>query len=290
MECAGFTDYLNGRGLDQRTIAYYVGHCRKAEAWLLLHGANLDNCRATVLAEWSRTLPNSHSTRGQVAAALRHYWHWVERPNPPAAAIRVPPQPEMVCRTLESDETRNLVKVALGWWPQGTAVLIGLYLALRRFEIAKAEWSRFDDEFAWYTVTGKRSKTATLPVHPILKSELVDRDGAGWLFPGRLAGHVNPATIGQWIGEVACVAGVENLTPHRLRHTSLTWANDRMGDLRAVQAFARHSNPQVTAGYTRTKVTTLQAVSRSLDYLESNDVRPGNSGNSCPCGSGGDAE
>jgi integrase len=266
MEWLQFHDYLTGLGLDERTIAYYVRHCRKAQAWLRTQGSELETCRAATLAEWASSLPNSHSSRGQVAAALTHYWEAIERANPPTKAIRVPPRMEMVCRTLEPNETRGLVKVALGWWPQGTAVLAGLYLALRRFEIAKMEWERFDDELKWYRVTGKRSKTATLPVHPVLRSELAPHQAEGWVFVG-LRGHVNPATVWEWVELVARSAGVRNLTPHRLRHTALAWAVDAGKPLRDVQSFARHSDPGMTAKYTRTTTRRLEEVVDALDYV-----------------------
>lgn len=263
----GFADYLTGLGLNERTIVYYVRHARHAADYMALFGTTLATCKATLLAEWAKTLPNSHATRGQAVAALRHYWEWTERINPPARAIRVPPAPEMVCRTLEDDETRALVKTALGWWPQGGVVLIGLYLALRRFEIAKAEWRRFDQPMQWYTVTGKRSKTATLPVHDVLRSELAPHRGNGWLFPGRFSGSVNPVTVGEWIDQVANEAGIVGLVPHRLRHTSLTWAVDSGIQLRDVQTFARHSDPAQTAQYTRTTSNRLREVVEALDYL-----------------------
>lgn len=263
----GFADYLIGLGLNERTVVYYVRYARHATEYLSPFGATLGTVKPTLLAQWAKTLPDSHSSRGQVVAALRHYWNWIDRPNPPAKAIRVPPRPEMVCRALEDHETRDLVKVSVGWHPEGTAVLMGLYLALRRFEIAKAEWSRFDDDLTWYRVTGKRDKTATLPVHPVLKSELEPWRGKGWLFPGRLTGHVDPATIWQWIMHVATVADVPHMTPHRLRHTALTWAVDAGKQLRDVQTFARHSDPGMTAKYTRTTSRRLREVVDALDYL-----------------------
>lgn len=267
MQWVAFADHLTGLGLNDRTIVYYVRHARYAEHWLNEHGADLATANATLLGQYARTLPGSHSTKGQVAAALRHYWEWTGRANPPAGAIRVPPRPEMVCRALEDYETRNLVKVAIGWHPEGTAVLLGLYLALRRFEIAKAQWSRFDDKLKWYRVTGKRDKTATLPVHPVLASELSPWQGEGWLFPGRFDGPVNPATVWTWIMSVAEMADVDNMSPHRLRHTALTWAVDAGKQLRDVQTFARHSDPGQTAKYTRTTNRRLQEVVDALDYL-----------------------
>ena len=172
----------------------------------------------------------------------------------------------MVCKALEPEEAESLVATARGWWPEGAAVLFGMYLALRREEIAKAEWDRFDDDLEWYTVTGKNSKTATLPVHPALADELAPRRGEGWVFPGRFGGHVCPATIWDWSKKVARAAGIETFTTHQLRHTSLTTALDNTGNLRSVMQFARHTKPQTTAGYTRTTKAQLVEVMEALDY------------------------
>ena len=262
-----FMEYLIGEGLSDRTVALYSQRLAVAVRWAELHGTTLlDAGPSTIRAYAKECVQFSHSSRGQAVAMLRHYWEWKHRPYPPYKAIRVPPQPEMVCRAIEDDQARDLVKVALGWKPEGTAVLFGMYLALRRTEIAAAEWSRFTDDMGWYTVTGKRDKTATLPVHPTLRAELED-GGEGYLFPGRLGGHVAPATVWDWVKQVAAEVGLHDFTTHQLRHTALTTANDRTGDLRAVQTFARHENPETTAGYTRTKRVRLREISDSLDYL-----------------------
>lgn len=270
MAWEAFRDYLTGLGLDRRTIDYYIRHAQRADRWLADFGTDLQTCRATLLAEWAATLPNSHSTRGQMAAALGHYWDWVDRPNPPAKALRVPPRTEMVCRTLEDDESTLLEKAAQGWWPEGAAVMLGLYLGIRRFEIAKAEWGRFDDALEWYTVTGKRSKTATLPVGDELQAELEPhRLLDGWLFPGRMEGHINPATVGVWVDLVGAAAGLGHISPHRLRHTCLTKAVDAGVPLRDVQTFARHADPGMTARYTRTTSNKLRAVAQAIKYRDS---------------------
>ena len=261
-----FTEFLIGRGLSEKSTSTYSRYMAQAEKWMTAHDTTLiEALPSEVVAYVSQCVKFSHSSRGQVAAALGHYWEWKGRLNPPTKAIRVPPQPDMVCRAIEDDQARDLVKVALGWKPEGLAVLFGMYLALRASEIASAEWNRFNGEMEWYTVTGKNAKTATLPVHPILRSEL--EGGEGFLFPGRFGGHVGPATVWRWSKEVAAAAGIPEFTTHQLRHTALTRANDTMGDLRAVQTFARHRHPEQTAGYTRTKQTRLREVSDSLDYL-----------------------
>ena len=255
-----YYQYLVGAGLSPRTVVIYMRLIEDA-----LKEIDLTTITAVALADYASRLPFSNASRSQFAAAVKHYWASIDRGDGPIRAIRVPTQPEMVCRAVDDDQARDIVKVALGWYPEGTAVLFGMYLALRREEIAKAEWRRFSPDLAWYTVTGKGDRTATLPVNPILAAELTG--GTGFVFPGRFGGHVTPATIWDWTKLVGRAAGLEDLRTHQLRHTALTVANDALGDLRAVQTFARHAKPQTTAGYTRTKAQRLREVSDALDYL-----------------------
>jgi integrase len=255
-----YYEYLVCAGLSPRTIAIYMKMVLNAQEFI-----DLATVTATMLQEYASRLPFSNAYRSQFAAACKHYWAMCGRVDGPVKAIRVPPQQEMVCLAVEDTQARAIVKAALGWYPQGTAVLFGMYLAMRREEIAKAEWRRFSADMGWYTVTGKGDRTATLPVNPILASEL--SGGTGYVFPGRYGGHVNPATIWDWTKQVGRAAGLEDLRTHQLRHTALTTANDVTGDLRAVQTFARHAKPQTTAGYTRTKQARLREVSDALDYL-----------------------
>lgn len=94
------------------------------------------------------------------------------------------------------------------------------------------------------------------------------RTSSPFVFPGRFPGRpISPATVWAWTKQVGEAAGIPELEPHELRHTALTTANDSLGDLRAVQTFARHSDPATTAIYTRTRKQRLRDVSESLDYL-----------------------
>lgn len=270
VEWSDYADYLVSLGLSPKTVRIYCRWVKEAAEWLANRGQTLAKVGATELAAFATDrIANSHSSRGAAHSALTHYWDFIDRPRPPHRAIRVPPAPEMVCQAIEPQQARDLVKISVGWYPQGLAVLVGMYLALRRFEIAKMEWSRFSDDRTWYRVTGKYSKTATLPVHPLLQAELPTAiNGSPWIFPGRFPGrHVTPATIWSWIREAGEAADIAHLRPHQLRHTSLATANDNTGNLRAVQTFARHSKPSTTSGYTRTTAAKLQQISESLDYL-----------------------
>lgn len=258
---AVLVEFLVLNGIDPRTIQIYSQVLKR----VIRAGLDIDQPEVMAVAEYARSTPNTHASRSQLRSTLKWYWQ-ATGIDGPATAVKVPPQPLMVCKTLEDDEARAVEKTALSWWPEGAACLIALYMALRRTEIAQAEWRRFDEGLRWYRVLGKGSKTAQLPVNALLRSELEHRRTDGYLFPGRFGDHVTPATINNWIDRVGVAAGVGHLPPHRLRHTSLATANDRTGDLRAVQTFARHAKPETTAGYTRTTEKRLRDVSDSLGW------------------------
>lgn len=95
------------------------------------------------------------------------------------------------------------------------------------------------------------------------------------------AGHVHPQTIWQWVTDMAREAGISHVYPHRLRDTALTIVNDATGNLRAAQEIAGHSDPEVTAGYTRATDRMLADAVRAFDSYRgdsepepSTDVEP----------------
>ncbi len=265
---ANYEDYLVSVGLAPGTIRNYAWHVNRAAELCQEMGGDLCTASPQMLVTVADEIGPSHSMRAQLRSGLKYYYRWQNRNDAPLSAVRVPPQPQLVCQALEPDEARALIETARGWWPQGAAVLLGMYLASRREEIAKAEWSRFDDNMEWYRVTGKRDKTATIPVHPVVVEEFAPLRTTGFIFPGRtgVRDHVSPATVWKWTKEVARAAGLGDVRTHQLRHTSLTTALDNTENLRSVMEFARHSRPQTTAGYTRTTKEQLWAVMEALDY------------------------
>lgn len=244
---------------------------RRAEVWCAANGTDLATIGPQLLSEYVATLPRTWSSRKGARSALQHYWDATGRDRPPLAVVRVPPKPQMVCRALEDDEARMLAKVARERHDRkGLMVLLGLYQAMRREEIAVMPWAHVLDG-GWLRIIGKGDRERRVPIHPVTAVELArirhPSMAGAWVFPGRRSGTpVTPATVWTWTMEVADEAGVTGVTPHRLRHTALATANDATGDLRAVQAFAGHSRPETTAGYTRASTRALRAVVESIEY------------------------
>jgi len=256
------------QGYAPRTIAVYVRECMRAELFCEDAGYTLRNVPDAELARFVATRPRTEPSRKQLRSALGHYWRIIPRKNPPLWLVRVPKKRRGICRTLEEEEARALVALARARaGKHGLAVLLGMYLALRREEIAMLRWDAFTGE-GWVLIVGKGEQEAKLPVHPVLLDALasLEREDPTWVFPGRSGSHISPATVWAWICTLGREAGLENLTPHRLRHTALATANDRTGDLRAVQDFARHAKIDTTSMYTRSTARRLIEVMRSIDY------------------------
>lgn len=257
---------LLGAGLAPRTADSYYRTIRACEWWFDTRGWSLKRATAIQIGVYADTLPNSNASRNILRASLRWYWMFTGRKNPPLAAIRIPTRQRLVCRALEPTDAIVLAgKARARGDDKGLAVMIVLYSALRRSEVAALRWDAFAD--GWVTVVGKGNKTASLPLHPELVAVLAAaprRDA--YLFPGRKGGHVVAATIWSWFRQVAEEAGLGPVAPHVGRHTALATANDATGDLRGTMEFARHSRPETTIHYTRTTAAKLRAVVESLDY------------------------
>lgn len=262
-------EYL-GLGKSPRTAYLYARTMQRVVPLLAAAGTDLASCRAPDVARLAEHWPRTHASQGLLRAALQAAWELLGRESWPTRAVRVPPRPDMICRALGDASVRRLEAAA---WARrdrrGLAVLAGLYGALRRSEIARLHVGDFrdQDDGRWLRVAGKGERSSWVPVHPVL-ARAVERTGPhrGWLFPGRFGGPVHAATIWEWTRQVAADAGLGPVATHALRHTSLTEMNDRSGDLRAVQSIARHSRPETTAGYTRTRAARMREVVEMVDY------------------------
>ncbi len=262
-----YLEYLYALGLAERTIRVYGRALDRFWDWCVLEGVDPSRVSAISLAEYAQYLPMTHASRRQHRVALRHWFDSIGVDGP-VKSIRVPPRPRYVSRALEPDEATRIVEASRGWFPEGTAMLFGLYLGLRRDEIARVRWDRFSRDLSWYRVLGKRDVEAELPVHDVLRCELDGRVSVfPWLFAGRRSAHIGAATVGTWCRRVGDAAGVRDLSPHRLRHTAIATINDETGDLRAAQEFARHADSSTTRIYTRVTAHRLERAVTALRYV-----------------------
>lgn len=258
-------------GLSEKTIHAYLLVLERAERWLFEHGSTVLSATATDVRALADAWPRTRASRVQLRTALARAWEACERPQGPLGAVPVPTKPRYACRALSEPQAASLsVTSRREGGPAGVAVLLGLYAGLRRAEIAGLRWSDLDLESGWLRVVGKGNVTAELPIHPTLARALRDLSRSGpFVFPGsRGRAHVTPATVWGWVRRLSIEALGTEVAPHRLRHTAIATLNDRTGDLRTAQAFARHQSPETTVVYTRVSRRRLESAVSSLSYEE----------------------
>lgn len=266
-----YTAALVMQNLADNTIRIYRALYVRWRDWAIQHNRDPDRPDPLAVRAWSRTLAGSRSVLAQARAAIGHACRIFDTPDV-SDAIPLPRQPRRPRgRVLDAEDGARLAQKALNHGTAGLAVLVGLFTAARRSEIAGLAWR--DVDFDRATITFTRPKTRdrhTVPLHPNLADQLIRRKvpGETWVFPGRWGGHVSPATIGTWVERVAEDADLGHVTPHVLRRTAGTHANDRTRDLRAVQDLLGHTDPSVTAGYTRVTDAALSEAVGALDWLD----------------------
>lgn len=253
MDVERYEEWLLALGLEDSTVLNYRGKTAKARGIAAEQGWELDRLTASQTQWVAGHFPQTRSTLGQLKGALTHYVEMCDGTTP-VRAIRLPKRvgPDDEYLGLEDDEADRLEATAFMAGPAGLAALMGLYLALRRTEMATLRWECFDSRLEGVEVLGKGRRMRWLPIHPTLRDVLEPADG--WVFPGTgRSGHVHAGTIYNWIGELGGIADVdpERRNPHALRHTCLTRLYEETGDVRLVQRFAGHADPATTAKYTR---------------------------------------
>lgn len=201
------------------------------------------------LVEWLARPEWDGSTRRSHRAAVRSFYAWGSATgrtssNPAHALPSVParrgrPRPaaeDVITAAYQGADDRDALMIRLG-----------AEAGLRACEIATLHSERiFQDLDGWsVTVIGKGSKRRDVPLSPRLALELRARP-AGWVFPGRVDGHLSAAYVSK---RLSWALGV-GTTGHQLRHRFASVAYRSERDLRAVQELLGHASPETTAIYT----------------------------------------
>jgi integrase len=136
-------------------------------------------------------------------------------------------------------------------------VLLAAREGLRRGEIAQVHTRDIEPDLldGWnLRVHGKGSRERLLPLCDELRV-LLQAAPPGYVFPGKIDGHLSPAYVGKLVSRVLGVGS----TTHCLRHRYGTVCYAGSHDLLAVQALLGHSKPETTKLYVLIPDASLRA-------------------------------
>jgi site-specific recombinase XerD len=174
---------------------------------------------------------------------------------------------------LDRDQARALVAAAdgdTGVQALRTRAVVRLLLhnALRVDEVCSADLADLGEDRGHrvLTVLGKGNRKAKIPLTPgtcgALDAYLAGRAACagldGWrclsgpLLATETGGRLQQSHLWELVRRLAWAAGIagwEQISPHSLRHSAITFALDAGVALRDVQDYARHKDPRTTRRY-----------------------------------------
>jgi len=264
-----FERSLRARRRSPKTIRAYGDAARMFAKYQGDAGRSLDPGRvkrgdvedfiAAQLDQWS---PSTAATRFR---CLQQFFKWVveedEAPTSPMAKMSPPTLPAAPVPILTDDELRALLRACAGsgFENRRDTTIVRLFLAsgIRLGEMAGLGVGdvRLDDAAALVHGKGDRARWVSFGARTVEALDRYDRERRRhrqahrpelWLGP---RGALTPSGIAQVLNRRAKAAGVENLHPHRFRHTfAHRWlaAGGTEGDL---QELAGWRSPQMVARY-----------------------------------------
>ena len=269
-------EYLRlGRRMSPHTIAAYRADLRSLMEFVSLEeDASPESLRETLTARairsWlAQTLAagGARSTIARHTAAVRNFTAWALRegilPSDPAALLSSPRADQRLPSPLDESDARVLLNTARDEAKMGGpsqlrnwAILELTYACgLRVSEVCALDMSSLNREALTVRVVGKGNKERVVPYGPPA-AQALDH----WLVRG------HPQLVREGSGhallvhKMAARAGVHDIAPHGLRHSTATHLLQGGADLRAVQEMLGHSSLSTTQRYTHVDTARLSAI------------------------------
>ena len=289
-----WTAYLvHSRGLSRSTVRAYTADIEGLYEFLGLDGdAGDEQLRSVIttraLRSWLADLAARGSARSSTArriSSVRNFASWARDhgvldsdPSLPLSSARADQRlPQVIDRgdaevlmehARRSGEAGD--PLALRDW----AVLEVIYATgIRVAELCSLDMTSVDPPTATIRVRGKGDKDRTVPYGDPAARALdhwttrgrpalvTDVSGAA-LFLGARGGRIDQRIVRSMLHRMCAQAGVKDLAPHALRHTTATHLLEGGADLRAVQELLGHSSLRTTQRYTHVDAGRLSAVYR----------------------------
>ena len=225
----------------------------------------------------------ARSTIARHTAAIRNFTAWAVREqilaNDPAAALTSPRADQRLPAPLDESEARTLMNLARAEAVDGSAAQMRAWAileltyacGLRVSEVCALDVSSLNREALTVRVLGKGNKERVVPYGPparealdhwlvLGRPQLVTQSSGEALFLGDRGGRIDPRVVRSMVHRMATKAGVHDVAPHGLRHSTATHLLQGGADLRAVQEMLGHASLSTTQRYTHVDTARLSAI------------------------------
>ena len=266
------------KGLAKNSVESYEGDLAKLRKWAEKNNYDLLTLSTRDLREWLIDLAGenlSDNSKRRTVSALRGFYKFLQfdghiKKNP-AEDLIAPQKGSYLPKFLNQTDIENLLAVPdisteIGL--RDRAILEIMYACgLRVSEAVDLKMSDIDADAGILTCKGKGSKTRKVPIGKSavewLKRYLIARRKKenieiNNLFVGFSGRPINRQIIFKFIKEYAEKIGLEDVSPHTLRHSFATHLVQNRADIRSVQQMLGHADISTTQIYTHLTDTHLR--------------------------------
>jgi integrase/recombinase XerC len=268
--CAEFLhDLARVRRLSPHTVSNYRHDLDQFIAFCTQHDVlEATAVHATDVRQWIATLRHHLGARSvqRALSALRSFYRYLQRTHGithnPLAGISAPKAPRNLPRTLDIDQTQQLLENTdddfVGLRDQAMMELF-YSSGLRLSELIALDIDTIDFGSAQVQVTGKGDKARIVPIGSIalraINAWIVARNAANpkdrALFISTRGTRISARNVQDRIAKQSVNRGVaQHVHPHMLRHSFASHLLESSSDLRAVQELLGHANLSTTQIYT----------------------------------------
>lgn len=260
-----YLDYKEGRIRD---------HVRLAGAWKMaqetfghLRPDQITPELCTEYTEARRAMGRSDGTVLKEINTIRQALNWSKVTT---ARFEAPAAPPPRDRYLTKEDARKLLD-GCSQPHVRLFVMLALHTAGRRGAVLGLTWDRVDMDRGRINlaVVGEtnRKRRATVPITDQLRPELVAaKEAAQTPYVIEYAGD-RVLNIKKGFAAAVRRAGLDDVTPHDLRHTAAVWMAEDGVSFEEIAQYLGHSSSKVTfAVYARFSPTHLQRAARSLEF------------------------
>ncbi len=260
-----FLNYLrNNKSSSDNTVVNYAVDLAQFADFAETQGLAPETVTTASIRAFMRSLSGfgyaSSSIARKLSAVKAFELYLLEKrliPNDPAAAVRSPRLPERLPRALSREGMARLIEEA---WkieptPRNGALIEVMYgCGLRVAEVVSLEWANVDLAERWLKVLGKGDKERLVPFGRYAREALTEWRAlcpadCRYVFSGKGRGHITIRTVHRLVVKAARNAGLENVSPHSIRHSFATHMLEGGATLNVLQELLGHESLLTTQKY-----------------------------------------
>lgn len=220
------------------------------------------------------------STIKRRVSCLRSFYKYLLRQNVvllnPAAQVQVPKTPRKLARVVAEDDMMRLldeIDFPENTWGETQKTIIELFYntGIRLSELINLKLSDVDLSNKKLKVLGKRNKERMVPLGErllfVLQRYMLQyrphpaKGAEDWFFLTKKGAKLYPKLVYDSINfYLSSVSGVDQKSPHVLRHSFATHMLNRGADLNAIKELLGHSSLAATQVYTHNSIDQLKSL------------------------------